>query len=180
MTITKVINSCSVSKLKQKATALKKSSSLSHTEALESVAKRAGFDNWHQVTKANKPMQPIEHVFKHGLIAIYDSKEGENFHDENNLFIRNSDGLAEVACRNLLYTRLIHEEDEETGIEYRHSLDEAGLQELYHDIYGWSEFIVYTAPTPPVDIKSALDLLKPCCFFLPDFIIFKGKLVILK
>ncbi len=61
-----------VTRLKQKAKILTKSSDLTHTQSLEIVAKEFGYDNWNQIAQLNKQSVPFEQMMKNGFVALYD------------------------------------------------------------------------------------------------------------
>lgn len=60
-----------VSKLKQKARRIKRQFDISHTEALDLVAKQAGFDHWKAVTEAADRYAPLAKALSCGLVVAY-------------------------------------------------------------------------------------------------------------
>ena len=76
------VSSKKVQQLKQSARNLKRDQAIHHTEALELVAREAGFKNWHQITKANSLVLPAELALKSGCIIAIDIKDGLKHHKE--------------------------------------------------------------------------------------------------
>lgn len=75
------IDSSSVSKLKAQAKKLKRAENITHTEALEQVAKKFGFDNWHQVIDGNKIFQETERCLNHGIFAVFNLEDAIEIFD---------------------------------------------------------------------------------------------------
>jgi hypothetical protein len=174
-TIKYLISSTNISKLKQKAKSLKKDSNLTHTQALEVVAKQVGLDNWHQVTEANKPYQDVEKAKENGFIIIYDTKDAEDFYDEQNRFTRVSEDIGLTVCRPELYNGLVNEVDD-NDIAFKDKMDNAELEQFYQETYGFYDFKLYTESSIPHDINAAVELLSACCFFQPEVIFLKGRM----
>lgn len=76
-----IIPAAAVSRLKKQAKTLQRSTARPHHEALEEVARASGFDNWHQVSLAEKATQDIERRFRSGLFALIDVKEAQDAAD---------------------------------------------------------------------------------------------------
>lgn len=64
-----------ISRLKKQAKNLHRESGRPHHELLEDLAKKAGFQNWHQLTLADGQTQPLEARLAKGLVVILDVKE---------------------------------------------------------------------------------------------------------
>lgn len=112
---TKTITSQAVSKLKQLAKELKRTSGLTHQQALEQIAIKHGFDNWHQVTVANQPFKAAEETFKHGIYVLYDVSEADGMRDVHG-YMFEQDDLAPHACRPALVKALKEQIDEKTDL----------------------------------------------------------------
>ncbi|MGQ0503572.1 MAG: hypothetical protein ACT4P0_13350 [Panacagrimonas sp.] len=76
-----IIPAAAVSRLKKQAKTLQRTTTRPHHEALEEVARAAGFDNWHQVSLAEKATQDIERRFRSGVFALIDVKEAQDAED---------------------------------------------------------------------------------------------------
>lgn len=170
-----LISSTDVSKLKQQAKILKKDSDLTHTEALEIIAKQVGLNNWHQVTEANKPYQTVEQAKENGFIVIYDTKDADEFHDEHNRFISVSETIGLTVCRPELYNNLVNDTDDDEVV-FKDKMNAAELEQLYQESYGFYDFKVYTQSSIPHDINAAVKLLSNCCFFPPEVVFLKGRM----
>ena len=75
--IQRIVTSVEVEKFKQEARKLKREQNISHTEALEVIAKRCGFDHWHQVTLCNEPCKASELAISKGIVLAFDWNEAE-------------------------------------------------------------------------------------------------------
>jgi len=99
MSVTTVVSSKTVQQLKQIAKQYKRSLSITHTEALELAAQKAGFSNWHQASQANVLLRPAEQALKSGAIIGLDVKDGMDYFDsitEDGTFIY--DELLPMVC----------------------------------------------------------------------------------
>lgn len=76
-----IIPATAVSRLKKQAKTLQRTTARPHHEALEEVARAAGFDNWHQVSVAEKATQDLERRFRSGLFVLIDVKEAQDAED---------------------------------------------------------------------------------------------------
>lgn len=76
-----IIPAAAVSRLKKQAKTLQRTTARAHHEALEEVARAAGFDNWHQVSVAEKATQALERRFRSGLFVLIDVKEAQDAED---------------------------------------------------------------------------------------------------
>ena len=108
LNITIITPARAVEMLKQKARKLKKDSGLSHHDALDQVAKIAGFHHWHHVTEMAARTAPTEEAFRNGLIVAYDSSEAEI---DSDFFVE--DGMAEYFCEEQLWSDYLAMHDPE-------------------------------------------------------------------
>lgn len=76
-----IIPAAAVSRLKKQAKTLQRTTARPHHETLEEVARAAGFDNWHQVSLAEKATQDLERRFRSGLFVLIDVKEAQDAED---------------------------------------------------------------------------------------------------
>lgn len=175
---TRYISSKAVSVLKKQAKVLSRTSDdISHTQALESVAIKQGFDNWHQVTLANKPMKEAEDVLKNGVYIVFDNKDAEDFYDEDKLFVK--DDLGEFVCRDLLTKYFGALQDEETGKPIRDSLSDEDFREFIEDELFAISFIRYRGELPEMDKQDLyvwlMEKLSPFSMWLPQLVVIKGE-----
>lgn len=175
------IDSSSLSKLKAQAKELKRSENITHTEALEIIAQKFGFDNWHQVVEGNKLFHVTERYFKDGIFAVFDIKDAVDIFDTK--FILTEDELAESVVRNAYYQHYIHLNDEE-DIEERQLKDiysEDELKELFDDEITSKRFYRINVMIPELNESDACytlnSLLEKTTFKLPLIYIVKGRFV---
>lgn len=178
---TKTITSKAVSKLKQLAKELKRNSDLTHQQALEQIAIKHGFDNWHQVTVANQPFKAAEETFKNGIYVLYDASEADGMRDVHG-YMFEQDDLAPHACRPALlkaYKELI---DEETGLPLVQALSEAEFNEDLEDfIDGFVFFKLKTRIMSTEDLPQTINVINTLVsdwnFWLPRAYIIDGQFV---
>lgn len=72
------IHSASVSKLKKLAKLFARENNITHSEALNLVARNAGFEQWHQVSIAAKSTEKALKSLSQGLFALFDVKEADD------------------------------------------------------------------------------------------------------
>jgi hypothetical protein len=171
-----VFSSATFGKWKQQARALKRSSDLSHHQALDHVAKMNQFDNWHHVVAEAKLNRVSETAYRSGLIVAHDIKDVMDSWVPHDTFV---DDLRVLHfCKADIFTWYRRNDDEAEGeekdaiptdpTEYREGFDE-WLNEVY--------FFRYCGPTLPATPTKALPVLHERCFFGPMFFWHGGKFI---
>ena len=77
-----------VEQLKQQARRLKASAALTHTEALERVARDAGYLHWKHVTLCATVTSYTEQAYARGLILAFEPEQGRRFEAAKTSFVR--------------------------------------------------------------------------------------------
>ncbi|MCZ2798978.1 plasmid-related protein [Vibrio alginolyticus] len=175
MPITKVIASSKVQRLKQTARKLKREDSLTHTQALDVVAKQAGFNHWHHVTLSNNLIKPAEDAFNSGSVMAFDCKESEGVGDDT---LIHDHLLAFVLRKNMfeIFANTIDEYDEEN----RPLKDTLTPQELNEYFSGDFEDYVFYRLSPNMSnrpLKEILTVIRQHSFWMPRHLWVKGAYV---
>lgn len=178
---TKTITTQAVSKLKQLAKELKRSSDLTHQQALEQIATEYGFDNWHQVTLANQPFKVAEETFKNGIYVLFDVSEADTmraFHEQ----MFEQDELAPIACKPALQNALKEMIDEETGLPLVEVLSENEFNEELEDFIDSFVFFklrvrLLHGDDESLTISAINSLVSDWSFWLPSAYIIEGKFI---
>jgi len=175
------IDSSSVSKLKAQAKKLKRAENITHTEALEQVAKKFGFDNWHQVIDGNKIFQETERCLNHGIFAVFNLEDAIEIFDTK-LYLTEDD-LAEVVIHDAYYQYFIHliEEDDEDNRQLKDIYTEEELKEIFDNEISSKKFYRINFMIPGLSDEGACyslnTLLDKAIVKLPELYIVKGKFV---
>lgn len=167
-----IISSTDVEKLKQKARKLKKDSGISHHEALDQVAKSAGFNHWHHVSESLKSFEPTEHAYYFGVIIAMDVKDAMDFRDSSGGFIE--DPFAFTLCADDIYAHIREEDDESETTD--NDLDyEEDRRDWMQD--GLMNFIFFrnTNTKVPESVDEVMKIVNECSFWPPEFIWHKGS-----
>lgn len=158
-----IIPAAAVSRLKKQAKTLQRTTARPHHEALEEVARAAGFDNWHQVSLAEKATQDLERRFRSGLFVLIDVKEAQDAED-----FEDASEILALRDKELLQWLRQHHEDQA-----------ASDDQLREDLHADYRVLRYTGadrlsglPEPEL-IRRAEALL----FWTPDLIWRAGKCI---
>lgn len=178
---TKSITSKAVSKLKQKAKELKRSSDLTHQQALEQIAIEYGFDNWHQVTLANQPFKAAEETFKNGIYVLYDVSEADGMRDIRE-FTFEQDDLAPYVCKSAMKKALSETIDEETDLPLGEVLSQDEFnQDLEDFIDSFVFFKLKLGLMRTEDLSQTINVINALAsdwnFWLPRAYIIDGKFI---
>ena len=166
-----LITSADVDKLKQKARKLKRESGMQHVEALDVVAKSAGFDHWHHVSESAKTFEPTETAYYFGVIIAMDIKDAMDFRDESGRFVE--DDYAYVLCASDLHQALCEALDDD-GIPFREKYSEAELKEWAGDDLMNYGFFRFSDLKTPASVDDVMKIVRECSFWPPQYIWFKG------
>lgn len=168
-------------RFKQDARKLKREQKIQHHEALDLVAKRARFANWHQVTKAHQAMQPTEHAIRHGIVIAMDTKDAFGLGDKIELkgnhghFV--SDQLLPEFYRKTFTEMAFNGIDEEDGRANKERWTKELLQECVDDwLYGEQLFYRFVGDQPPTDAQEVMALVAKTHFWGPQFVWIKGQM----
>lgn len=174
MQITKVISTVDFEKTKRKAKNLKRAIGISHSEALEQVAREAGFDNWHQVTLANNRMKPSEVAFKSGCVLVFDTRDGMDLDTSDGVFIE--DLLLPHVCRDAVYDLVINSVDEEDPSELpiKETLAPSELEQWFEDVMEDSIFFRLREDLADRDELTVIAMLLERSFWLPRYMWLRG------
>lgn len=173
-----IISSDDVSKLKKRAKTLKQKKGITHSQALDLVAKNAGFEHWHHVTLSNKAILAAEATFKHACVLVFDMKEGQDVMADDMLI---PDTLMEITCRPAFYQmfgKLIDEEDPK-GRTLKEILSKTELEEDFEAYYSFEFFSLSDkAFARHTTLEQLLALVEKHSFWLPRYVFLKGQLVV--
>jgi len=167
-----LIASSDVEKLKQRARKLKRESGISHHEALDQVAKSAGFEHWHNVSDSAKAFEPTEQSYYFGVMIAMDVKDADDFHDPSGRFVE--DPHAYILCANDIYTFVREQEEEDGEIDTNDPSYQEDLEEWASDMLMNYVFYRFTGPEIPASAEYVVKLVRDCCFWPPQFIWCKG------
>ena len=171
-----IILSQDVEKLKKRAKKIKQEQSIPHHQALEIVAKDAGFKNWHQITKANEAVKPSEDAYYNGCVIAMDMKQGVGFDTSDGVFVE--DEYIIFCAHGFLYKQFINCVDEcdehDRKLSETHSSEE--LKEWFED--EMMNHMFFRLTKPGVDsVKEVLSLVNKRSFWPPMFIWIKGEFI---
>ena len=166
-----IISSADVEKLKQRARTLKKSESISHAEALDRIAKSAGFHHWHHVTEAAKAFAPTEDAYHRGVIIMMEMKGTDGFPDPAGRFVE--DWLAFTLCPEDLY-RLMAEERDEDEVPMRDQHSEEELREFVREDSMNYVFYRFEGESVPRLAEDVVAMVQEFSFWPPEVVWCRG------
>ena len=172
-----IITTADVEKLKKRAKILKQEENIPHTEALDRVAKKSGFEHWHHVIISNKTIRQSEEAFKNGCVMGFDPKDGLDISPDELLI---QDDLLEFICEKPLYKDYCNtiDSNDSEGRTLQETLSPPELEEYFRDDYSFvffrlSEKALEKNPT----IKQIVKFIQRYSFWQPMFIFINGQLV---
>lgn len=171
-----LFSSATFGKWKQQARALKRSTGLMHHEALDSVAKSIGFENWHQVVSEAKLNQTTETSYRSGLLVAYDVKHAMDDWIPDSSFVE--DWRAHHFCEKDILAWYRRGDDEAEGEE-----KEAIPSDPDEYLEQFEEWLInvtlfrYRGPTIPATPRATLPILNERCFFAPMFFWLRGEFI---
>lgn len=163
-----IISSASVEKLKQRARKLKKDSGTPHHEALNQVAKAAGFNHWHHVSESAKSFEPTEQAYRFGVIIAMDVKDAMDFHDISDGFVE--DPFAFTLCADDIYA-YIRDADADSDMIEDDPQDKKDW--MMFDLMSFT-FFRFTGTKVPENVDEVVKMVRECSFWPPEFIWHKG------
>ena len=171
-----VFSSATLGKWKQQAQALKRTSALSHHQALDQVARANRFDNWHHVVTEAKLNQLSETAYRSGLVVAYDIKDAMDSWVPDDSFV--DDWRVLHLCQNDVLAWYRRSDDEADG-EERAAIptDPTEYQEEFEEWLTNVHLFRYCGPALPVSPAKALRLLSERCFFVPMFFWLRGQFI---
>jgi hypothetical protein len=179
MSVTTVVSSKTVQQLKQKAKQYKRSLSITHTEALELVAQKAGFANWHQATQANALILPAEQALKSGTIIGMDLKDGMDYFDsitEDQTFIH--DEFLPMVCASSFRKRMLcnPDPDDELGRLPTETMTDDEFEEWFQSCLHDNVYFRLNDKITAQSVDQVLKLLKERSFWPAFYVWFQGEL----
>lgn len=179
MSVTTVVSSKTVQQLKQIAKQYKRRLSITHTEALELTAQKAGFANWHQATQANVLLRSAEKALKSGAIIGMDMKDGMDSFDsvtEDGKFI--FDEFLPMVCaqsfRKMMW--LGPDPDDELGRLPSETMTEEEFEEWFHTNLHDNMYFRLSEKVSVESLDQVLKLLDERSFWPAFYLWFQGKL----
>lgn len=170
----KVITTVYVHRLKQKARKLKREKNITHTQALDEVAKGAKFNHWHEVVKANSYINPAENALANGCVLAFESKVGMDIDTSDGVLIE--DQFLQMLTRAELfeiYSNFTEEDD--TGRQLKEIYSENELKEHFESE---CDFVYFRLKDPTnKTISDILELIKKYSFWPADYIWLNGELI---
>lgn len=173
-----IITSANVEKLKKRAKTLKQEKSITHTEALDLIAKESGFEHWHHVIISNKKIKTSEDTFQNGCVMGFDPKDGLDILSDDQLI---RDDLLEIICKKPLYKDYCNTIDSEDpkGRTLKETLTPSELEEYFRDDFSYVFFRLSDKVLKEnTTIKQIVKLIQRYSFWQPMFMFINGKLVI--
>ncbi len=163
---------------KSEAKRIKKESHVPHYQALEIVAKTHGFNNWREVSIANKPYNIIENAYKNGCLVVFDIKEASEsiLWGIDDDFIKHEELIFDVVEKEL-YQRFSDstDEDDDQGRVMKDIYTEVELQEQFQELYHYNYSFFLIKNSENMSLEKLLVRLKEYSFWPPQFLWFKGK-----
>lgn len=175
MQLITVISTQNVERMKQKARKLKREKAITHTQALDEVAKAARFNHWHEVVQANAHFIPAETAFAEGYVLAFDTKDGMDIDTSDGVLIE--DHLLEMLTQHQLfeiYSNFIDEEDLQ-GRPLKEIYPDDELRENFVDESTFMFFRLNDAKDK--SLKDVLALTRQYSFWPPFYIWLKGELI---
>lgn len=172
---TLVITSPNVERLKQQARNIKKEKNIPHTQALDEVAREAGFNHWHHVTQSHELIRPAEEAFISGCVLVFDVKEGMDVGTSDGVIIE--DHLLQVFCNKPLFELYINspDEDDELNRPLRETQDIEELRQWFEEEdYMFFRLDDKAAKQP---LKKILKLIREYSFWMPYYMWLDGKMI---
>lgn len=171
MNIEILLTSKDVGHLKQKARKLKHEEGITHTQALDRVAQQAKFNHWHHVCESHKFIEPTESAYRSGIIIAFDTKDAEDFYDEENLFVE--DDYAFWVCQDDMY-REYREIINDDGIPIKNLKSEEELREDFEmDMMNY-KFYRFIGNNIPKTLDNVLNLVTERCYWQPVYVWLSG------
>ena len=172
-----IVTSIQIEKFKQKARELKREQQISHTQALDLVAKKCGFEHWHQVILCNEPCKASDLAISKGCVLAFDFSESDEIGLEHDLFLY--DSYLEFAIKPKMfemYSNSIDVDDEQNRLN-KETLSPDEL-EHYSEEYA-SDFRYFRLPENlgKKPLKEIIELIKNEVFWMPMHIWLQGTLV---
>jgi hypothetical protein len=171
------IDTTSVNKLKKHAKRIKKQKNVTHSEALDLVAKELGygFENWHHLIVSNKNIRPAEEAFNKGCVVGFDIKDGLDIVSDELLI---QDSLLEFAGEKHIFDACCNtiNPDDPKERTFKESLSPEDLEEYFREDYSFwyfrlSEKALEQYPT----IKKMLNFVLEYSYFPPMICFIDGK-----
>lgn len=176
MQVTTIITTSDIERLKQKARKLKRTQSISHTQALDEVAKQVGLNHWHHVIKSNEPVKTAETALISGCVMAFDVKDGMDVDKSSGLLIEDYilDYLTQDTLLNVFSN--LPDEDDEQQRPLKETLSEV---ELYQDFLDYFSFTFFRLDPEHADkpLKDILAIIREHSFWMPNYIWLKGQLI---
>jgi hypothetical protein len=163
-------------KWRQEARALKRSTELSHHQALEQIAKQNQFASWRHVVAEAKLNRISESAYRTGLVVAYDIKDAMDNWSSDESFV--DDFRAFHFCQGDIFEWYRRNDDEAEG-EERDAIpsDPADYREGFDEWLTNVHLFRYTGAALPPTPTKVLPLLNERCFFGPMFFWYRGRFV---
>lgn len=166
-----------VSRLKQRARRMKRDQSIPHHEALQLVAKAAGFDNWLQVVESAESCRPTEEAFRLGFLIAFDPSELPDIEDE--AFPFHWDPYAFDLLKPELLKCCGSQADEEDPEDrpMSETMDPEELLAYFEADWSSMYFLRLKYPQQASSIEVLMKLVTKHSFWLPRFVFEKGRIL---
>lgn len=171
-----IFSSATFGKWKQQARALKKSSDLSHVQALDHIARINRFDSWRHVVTEAKLNRITETAYRSGLLVAYDIKDAlDNWRPDDSFA---DDFRAFEFCKADILAWYRRGDDEAEGEEkLAIPQDPSECQEEFDEWLTNVYLFRYTGTVVPATPTKVLPLLNERCFFAPMFFWHCGRFI---
>ena len=168
-----LLSSKTMSMLKQRARDLKRTTTMSHTQALEFVAQGIGLDCWKVAADAAARYKPLEQAMKTGLVVAFDRKDSPEPAESADNLVHWAFGLdprLREDIRNWWADLPAEYEDDPQGRPNRVVFGKDEIDETCEDLFGALDvFIVPDIPRNLTLTQSLDELVFPSSFFSPWF-----------
>lgn len=174
MKATFIVTSADLEKLKQRARQLKRNSGIPHHQALQDVAKTAGFHHWHHAVESAKVTDVTERAYYAGLLIAMDVKDAQDFRPQD-LFVEDEQAFLVCADDMRLALRISEVDDDDVPLFDAYSPEK--FEEIFREDMMNYVFFRYAGKTPPRDVADALELVTQCSFWSPQYVWLRGDFI---
>lgn len=176
MQTTMIIFERSVEHLKEQARKHKRQNGISHTQALDEVAQKHGFQHWHHVTLCHAHVKPAEKALKEGYILAFDVKDGMDVDTSDGALVE--DRFLFELCHPQMYERykntIFDDDPEQTPL--RETMPEEEMRANFEEDFDYLFFRMHEKYNA-LDLKGITKIIRKYSFWQPEYIWLKGQMI---
>lgn len=164
----------SVEHLKELARKHKREHGVSHTQALDLVAQKHGFQHWHHVTLSHAHVKPAEKAMKEGCILAFDVKDGMDVDTYDGALVE--DRFLFELCQPQMYERYKNTIFDDDQKPLKEMMSEQEIRANFEDEFGYTFFRMHEKYNQ-MDLKGILKVVREYSFWPPEYVWLKGHLI---